>query len=169
MLEMKAIFTKKATDYPVWDCCIEKVVELSSKEFDDFVNDPCAGMDFIEENKDLMLMDQEGQYHCILVLGEDRSDGVLIESEGYDYARYSSYVPQARAYIERELEQLCDLFRGTYRSMRKPEHRQYTLMTSLNSPVHTSPTTAISPERYIQLCRITHRYRRSRHPMIVSS
>ena len=32
MLEMKAIFTKKATDYPVWDCCIEKVVELSSKE-----------------------------------------------------------------------------------------------------------------------------------------
>ena len=110
MLEMKAVFTKKTSEYSVCNCCIEKVTELGSKEFDDYVNNPLANMDFIEESKDLMFKDQKGQCHCILVLGEDRSDGVLIESEGYDYARYSSYVPHARAYIERELEQLCDFF-----------------------------------------------------------
>ena len=41
--------------------------------------------------------DQEGIYHCLLVTGEGRRDGVLVESEGYRYARYASYVPDAAA------------------------------------------------------------------------
>lgn len=36
-------------------------------------------------------------YHCLLVTGEGRRDGVLVEAEGYDYARYASYVPDAAA------------------------------------------------------------------------
>lgn len=49
------------------------------------------------ENKDLMCQDKEGVYHCLLVTGEGRRDGVLVEAEGYDYARYASYVPDAAA------------------------------------------------------------------------
>ena len=49
------------------------------------------------ENKDLMCQDKEGVYHCLLVTGEGRKDGVLVEAEGYDYARYASYVPDAAA------------------------------------------------------------------------
>ena len=110
MLEMNAVFARKTDEYPVWNCQIEKVVELGSKEFDDYINDPLANMDFIEESKDLMYKDREGQYHCLLVLGENRNDGILIEAEGYDYARYSSFVPQARAYIEREIERITEMF-----------------------------------------------------------
>jgi hypothetical protein len=28
MLNLQAIFERKATDYPVWDCVIDKIVEL---------------------------------------------------------------------------------------------------------------------------------------------
>lgn len=49
-----------------------------------------------------------GIYHCLLVLGENQPDGVLIEAEGYDYARYSSYFPSARDYLNARLHELTE-------------------------------------------------------------
>ena len=110
MLEMKAVFEHKPAVFRTWDCQIESVIELSGKEFDEYHDEPLAVKDFIIENKDLMMEDDSGIYHCILVLGEERSDGILIEAEGYDYARYAAHIPHAREYIERELEQIAELF-----------------------------------------------------------
>lgn len=46
-----------------------------------------------------MYVDSEGTMHCLLVLDEDSPngtpDGILVESEGANYARYSSYLPNA--------------------------------------------------------------------------
>ena len=45
-----------------------------------------------------MLMDEKnGVFYCMLVTGEGYRDGVLVEAEGYPYARYASYVPDATA------------------------------------------------------------------------
>jgi len=108
MLNLQAIFTRKADDYPVWDCVIEKIVELPEAEYKYFKSAPLRDMPFIAENTDLMRRDENGVFRCLLVLGEGTSDGILIESEGYNYARYSSFMPGAREFVTARLNQLAD-------------------------------------------------------------
>ena len=44
-----------------------------------------------------MYQDDDDVVHCILVIGENRTDGILVESEGYGYTRYASYIPEISA------------------------------------------------------------------------
>ncbi|OLN30672.1 DUF6329 domain-containing protein [Desulfosporosinus metallidurans] len=108
MLNLQAIFRRKAEDFPVWDCVIEKIVELPEAEYKYFKTAPLRDMPFIFENTDLMHRDGNGVCHCLLVLGEESSDGVLVESEGYNYARYSSFMPGAREFLTARLNQLAE-------------------------------------------------------------
>ena len=32
-------------------------------------------------------------WHCVLVKGETSRDGILVEAEGYSYARYAAFAP----------------------------------------------------------------------------
>lgn len=75
----------------------EKTIRLSEKEFEQFLQNPMEYQDFIKGNVDLMRQDERGVYHCLLVTGDNHRDGVLVEADGYDYARYASYVPDAAA------------------------------------------------------------------------
>ena len=79
------------------DFVIEKTIRIPEKEFASMLGNPMEDKDFIVKNKDLMYEDFIGTYHCLLVMGEGRTDGILVESDGYDYARYASYVPEAAA------------------------------------------------------------------------
>lgn len=108
MLNLQAIFERKAGEYPVWDCVIEKIVELPENEYKHFKAAPLRDMSFIAENTDLMYRDENGIHHCLLALGEGSSDGILIESEGYNYARYSSFIPGARELVAARLNNLAD-------------------------------------------------------------
>jgi hypothetical protein len=108
MLNLQAVFTRKAGDYPTSDCVIEKIVELPENEYKYFKASPLRDMSFIAENTDLMYKDENGVFHCLLVLGEGASDGVLIEAEGYTYARYSSFMPGAREFLTARLNNLAD-------------------------------------------------------------
>lgn len=76
---------------------VEKKVCLPEREFEEFLRNPLDEMSCIRENMNLMHEDWKGIYHCLLITGEGRRDGVLVESEGYRYARYASYVPDAAA------------------------------------------------------------------------
>ncbi len=84
-------------DFKFWKAKADKKVCLPAGEFEEFLKNPLGDMSCIVENIDLMEEDQEGIYHCLLITGEGRRDGVLVESEGYRYARYASYVPDAAA------------------------------------------------------------------------
>lgn len=87
-------------------CLVEKVVELTESEFRHFQKNLLNDYDFIRENVDLMYRDQDGIYHCLLVLGEGEDDGIVVEAEGSFYARYSALVPNARQLIQSAPE-LC--------------------------------------------------------------
>lgn len=76
---------------------IVKKVCLPAGEFENFLRNPLEDLPCVVENKDAMHVDERGVYHCLLVTGEGRREGVLVEAEGYDYARYASYVPDAAA------------------------------------------------------------------------
>lgn len=95
MLEVKAAFKRKDTEIQTTDCVVEKVVHLSSAQFDSFSRNLLRDWDFIRDNPIDNVVDDQSRYHCLLVLGEGRRDGILVNAEGSSYARYSAYLPGA--------------------------------------------------------------------------
>ncbi len=81
------------------DCVIEITITLPGDEFEDFSNDLLKARDFIRENRSSMYLDGEGAHHCLLVMGEGHKDGVLVESEGRNFAAYAGHVPDAKALL----------------------------------------------------------------------
>ncbi len=81
------------------DCVIEKTITLTGEEFDAFSNDLLKARDFIRENRSSMYLDDEGAHHCLLVMGEGHKDGILVESEGREFAAYAGHVPDAQALL----------------------------------------------------------------------
>lgn len=71
---------------------IEKTIELDKAEYDRFANDLFSDRDFIKENIELMRVDKNGVKHCISVKARGENGGILVESEGYEYARYAAYL-----------------------------------------------------------------------------
>ena len=105
-MNLQASFEHKPSDFSLRDCVIEKTVKLSEQEFQAFLNYPLRDYDFLAENIDLMRSDGNGARHCLLVIGEGRNDGVLVEAEGYSYCRYASYVPNISAMNSQVLQEL---------------------------------------------------------------
>lgn len=93
---MKIAFEHKP-DFRLRDFVIEKAVTVPAEVFADMLKHPLKNQPFIIENVPLMCQDGNGVYHCLLVTGEGRTDGILVESDGYGYAKYASYVPEAAA------------------------------------------------------------------------
>ena len=60
-----------------------------------------------------MYCDNRGVYHCLLLTGENRNDGLLVEAEGYGYCWYASYVPNISALTSPALQQLNELMTAT--------------------------------------------------------
>ena len=54
---------------------------------------------YISEHSNLMYMDGDTA-HCLLFLDAKGSDGILVEAEGFGYARKSEFISNARAIIE---------------------------------------------------------------------
>jgi hypothetical protein len=71
---------------------IEKVVIIEINEFRKFENRLLDNYDFIAENKELMFIDEDGIWHAILITAKEVDYGIVVQSEGYDYARYAAYI-----------------------------------------------------------------------------
>ena len=77
-------------------CVIEEVVELPAHDFSAFSHHLTDDYPFIHKMAARLTCDSRGVHHCLLVLCEGQDDGILVKSEGYDYARYHSYLSNAR-------------------------------------------------------------------------
>ena len=91
---------RKRSDFNVHRCVVEKTLAISHEDFLELKNHPLRDNDLIAENVDLMYCDSENTFHCLLIYDNEQGDGILIESEGYSYARYAQYVPQAKIIYE---------------------------------------------------------------------
>ena len=92
---MKVRFERKANKeqlLPQDEFVIEKVVEITHKKFGKYLEKTLDDYDFIEANKDLMYVDNNNVWHCIFVTVKELDFGILIQSEGYNWARYSAYL-----------------------------------------------------------------------------
>lgn len=103
---MKAIFERKPSDFDLRSFEVSKTIRLPTEVFEAVLQKPMRDYDFIQENIDQMHCDSSGVYHCLLLTGEGRNDGLLVESEGYGYCRYASYVPDISALASPALQQL---------------------------------------------------------------
>ena len=100
---MKAIMVRKACGVKDWhkiveeynftpsEVVIEKTVELNEDAFKDLCEDFFKYRDYIKENLTHMYMG-DAVWHCVLVKSPKSKIGILIESEGYEYARYTSII-----------------------------------------------------------------------------
>ena len=77
---------------PQDDFVIERVVEITDKRFNKFLNDMLGDYDFIKEHKDLMYTDSNNVWHAILVTTKDLDYGILVQAEGSSYAKYSAFI-----------------------------------------------------------------------------
>lgn len=113
-MKINVPFRRKDTEIEVNPCIVEKAVELPAELFKHFSENLLNDYDFILENTDCMYQDKNGVSHCLLILGEGQNDGILVESEGSAYARYSAFVPNARQLWRQEqkyepaLQDFCD-------------------------------------------------------------
>lgn len=91
---------RKESEFRTKSCVVEKAVAVSHAEFENLKRHPLQDNKLIAQNVDMMYCDSDDNYHCLLVYDEEQGDGLLIESEGTSYARYSQYIPMAKELVE---------------------------------------------------------------------
>ena len=95
---IQAELRRKQSEYEGESCAVDKVIELPSQRFQQFSRALLADYDFIAENKNAIRHDEDAR-HCLLILDADGTDGFLVDPQGYNYARYSAFVPNARSLL----------------------------------------------------------------------
>ena len=99
-LTINTSLLRKEPAFEVRSCVVEKAIGISHKEFEHLRTHALEDNDIIARNKDNMWFGADDKYHCLLVYDNEQGDGMLIESEGYSYARYAQYIPQAKQIYE---------------------------------------------------------------------
>lgn len=97
----------KSSGFKPQKCAVEKVIEVSQEEFQHFIEAPTLRNYYLPPYKNLMGF-YDDTHHGVLFVNEENGDGLLVNSEGADYARYSQYIPNARGII-RDFEQTAAL------------------------------------------------------------
>lgn len=80
-------------------CVVEKAIPISHSEFEKINSKLLERNYHIAQYKELML-EADGINHCILLYDKSSGDGLLVNSEGFGYARYSQYIPHAKDIVE---------------------------------------------------------------------
>ena len=82
-------------------CQVDYVCTLSDSEFRYFQHNLMEEQDFLRDyNLHHASPPAEGVRNAVMVLSTGTDDGILVCTEGYDYARYSAYVPNARQILQ---------------------------------------------------------------------
>lgn len=90
----------KSSGFKPQKCSVEKVIEVSGAEFQRFIEAPTLRNYYLPQYKKLMGY-YDDSYHGVLFVNMENGDGLLVNSEGADYARYSQFIPNAREIIQR--------------------------------------------------------------------
>lgn len=99
-LKLSSTLNHKHDHYSPYEVIVEKVINLYGKSFEKLKNNPFAKNPYIAEYCDLICINSNDVAHCLLFVDHESGDGILVESEGSDYARKSQFIPNARALIE---------------------------------------------------------------------
>jgi len=97
---------------------VVKILQLSGQQFRHFSDNLLRDMPFLIPNKHLTGYDKRVT-RCLLVTTRGRRDGILVDCQGYNFARYSCYVPEKRSL------DLCDVPIDHYEmKLRQPRYQR---------------------------------------------
>lgn len=71
---------------------VADVITLSDAEFRNVMKEPLKDREYLKG--------RTGQDACVLLLSKTGDDGILVDTQGYDYPRYSAFIPNARQIVE---------------------------------------------------------------------
>lgn len=71
---------------------VVKIIQLTQEQYQHFSTHLLEDMPFIKANRGLTNLDRQGVNHCLLVTTQNIQGGILVDSQGYDYARYTAEV-----------------------------------------------------------------------------
>ena len=77
---------------------ISKVIELPANQYRRYMNELLQDVSFISRNVADMRFDWKTEtFFCLFVTCRDANTGLLVESEGFGYARYAAFIPEKSA------------------------------------------------------------------------
>ena len=77
---------------------ITKVIELPTDQYRRYMNELWRDVSFISRNEANMRYDEKSEtFLCLLVTCKDAVNGLLVEADGFDYARYAAFIPDKKA------------------------------------------------------------------------
>lgn len=97
---------------------VNKVIELTLTEFQEFGKELGTYRRFLFDFRDSMFYVPKKQcYQCLLVTTKEKKEGVLVEAEGYAYARLCAYVSDCSRLDLKE----ADVVKGASLSSKIPD------------------------------------------------
>lgn len=85
---------------------------MNHDDFNHFAGHLLSEYGFLKENRELMYKDSDDLRHCLLVIGNAHEHGILVDSSGASYARYTAFMPNTKAFIKQN--QLANLIEDIY-------------------------------------------------------
>ena len=77
---------------------ITKVIELPTGQYRRYMNELWRDVTFISRNESNMRYDEKSEtFLCLFVTCRDAVNGLLVEADGFDYARYAAFIPDKKA------------------------------------------------------------------------
>ena len=84
------------------------VTTLEPSQFEYFSKHLLDDFSFIEKFADGLCVREDGYADSLLVLNSESEDGILVNSEGSYYARYSSFLPYAKPMLKKQIKEIVD-------------------------------------------------------------
>lgn len=87
-MKINAILRCKETEYKPKQYEVSEVIVVSDAELRNVMKEPLKDREY--------LSGRHGEYTCVLLLSDSGDDGILVDTQGYDYPRYSAFIPKAK-------------------------------------------------------------------------
>ena len=87
-MKINAILRCKETEYKPKQYKVSEVIVLADAEFRNVMKEPLKDREYLKGRM--------GQDTCVLLLSNGGDDGILVDTQGYDYPRYSAFIPKAK-------------------------------------------------------------------------
>lgn len=99
-MRINATLRCKETSFEPHEYEVDNIIEAPHNEFEYFKSHLLGEHDFIADYAEYMKEKETVGYHCIVLLDKDGNDGIIIDTQGTAYARYSAYFPNARQAVK---------------------------------------------------------------------
>lgn len=87
-LKLNAMMWRKPETLEPQSYKVSEVIVVSDAEFRNIMSEPLKDREYLKG--------RTGQNTCVLLLSEIGDDGILIDTQGYDYPRYAAFIPKAK-------------------------------------------------------------------------